>query len=210
MNDKQLTKIYIVRHGETEWNVLRKMQGHSDIPLNALGEEQAKNLAQELKDIKLDLAFSSDLMRAKRTAEIVALEHRLEVQTTELLRERNSGDFEGQSYEVLDTYNKLLDKLSDQERYSYKIPPERESDEELINRIIPFMRETAITHPDKTILMATHGGVIKTLLIHLGVGNYKTLRAHAIDNAAYVVLETDGVDFFVKKLKGITILPENK
>lgn len=208
MSDKNLTTIYIVRHGQTEWNVLRKMQGHSDIPLNAMGEEQARQLAEELKDTPLDVAFSSDLMRAKRTAEIVALEHKLAVQTTEILRERNSGEFEGKPYALLDTYNKLLEKLSDEERFRYKIPPDRESDEELIKRILPFLRETAITHPQKSILMATHGGVMKVLLIHLGVGTYKTLTSHAIDNAAYIVLETDGVDFFVKKLKGITIRQE--
>ncbi len=210
MSDKKLTTIYIVRHGQTEWNVLKKMQGSSDIPLNSVGEEQAKQLAQELKDTPLDLAFSSDLMRAKRTAEIIALEHKLEVQITKLLRERASGDFEGKPYAVLDAYNELLDKMSDEERYTYKIPPERESDEELINRVIPFLRETAITHPSKTILMATHGGVLKALAIHLGIGTYKTIGSHSIENTAYIVLESDGIVFFVKKIKGITILLENK
>lgn len=66
--------LYIVRHGQTDWNVRKIIQGHSDIPLNTEGQEQARVLAESLKNVHFDKIISSDLVRAKRTAEIVALE----------------------------------------------------------------------------------------------------------------------------------------
>ena len=75
----------------TEWNEIGLIQGHSDSPLTAQGITQAKELAKKLKNVKFDLIFSSDLLRAKRTAEIIALEHKLFVQTSKLLRERDFG-----------------------------------------------------------------------------------------------------------------------
>src|SRR5689334_14138742 len=95
-----MTTFYLIRHGETDWNNQHLLQGQIDIPLNAKGEEQAQELAQVLKDINFDLAFSSDLIRAKRTTEIVALEKQLMIETTKTLRERAFGEFEGQSIEL--------------------------------------------------------------------------------------------------------------
>ena len=63
--------IYIVRHGETDWNVLGKLQGSKDIPLNEKGIEQAKELREILKDVKFDIVFASPLQRTLKTAEII-------------------------------------------------------------------------------------------------------------------------------------------
>src|SRR3990172_8408752 len=98
------TTIYIVRHGETEWNIKGVMQGHSDSPLTKTGEKQAHQIAEELKEIHFDEIFSSDALRAKRTAEIIALERKMAVQAKTALRERNYGEFEGLPYEK---YNRV-------------------------------------------------------------------------------------------------------
>ena len=92
---KKNCTIYLVRHGETEWNEKKLIQGHSDIPLNKKGEIQAKQLGEKLKDIHFEAVFSSDLVRAKRTAEIMVLEKKLAVITTKALRERLFGRYEG-------------------------------------------------------------------------------------------------------------------
>ena len=201
MNNKNLTTFYIIRHGETDWNVERKIQGHTDIPLNANGELQAQSLAKELQKISFDLVFSSDLLRAKRTAEIIALERKVEVQTTRLLRERNFGNMEGEPSRLFRDYDELLKELSHEQRFTHKLADNIENDEALISRILTFVRETAVTHPNKTILMVTHGGVIRTLLIHLGA--YKYNDTFHIGNGAYVKITADGTDFFVKQTKGI-------
>ena len=203
MINKKLTTFYIIRHGQTEFNVKQIVQGHIDSPLTDKGVEEIKKLAVRLRDVHFDLAFSSDLLRAQRTAEIIALEHKLEVQTTNLLRERNFGIYEGKQHEALDTYNVLLDKLNDQERFEYTADGV-ESDKSVIQRLMTFLRETAITHPGKTILTTTHGGMLRTLLIHLGYGTYETLRRGAVGNLGYSILETDGVDIFVKHVEGVT------
>ncbi|HVF69658.1 MAG TPA: histidine phosphatase family protein [Xanthomonadales bacterium] len=201
------TTFYIVRHGETEWNALKRIQGHSNIPLNKNGKIQAKELAKDLSHIKFDLAFSSDLLRAKRTSEIIALDRKLIIQTTELLREREFGKFEGKFVEELSiaALNSLNKTLRLKERHKLRLETGVEGDEEFIARIFTFLREVAIIHTGKIILVGTHGGVLRILLIHLGFATYETLGHRSISNTAYIKLTSDGIDFFVKETKGINI-----
>ena len=63
--------IYLVRHGQTDWNIEKKTQGHTDIPLNGTGKRQAEELAEKIADLKIDRIISSDLLRARETAEIM-------------------------------------------------------------------------------------------------------------------------------------------
>lgn len=199
-----LTTFYLVRHGETEWNIKGLMQGHMDSPLTKNGENQALSVAKELGSKKFDLAFSSDLLRARRTAEIIAKEHKLEIVTTELLRERNFGEYEGKLEKELNIFDEYINSLTDNERLNFKFKSEIvESDNETAIRLTTFLRETAILHPDKNILVITHASIIRSLLLKLGYGTYDQLHHSAIKNGAYLELETDGVDFFIKKVKGV-------
>lgn len=194
---------YVVRHGKTEWNSKGWVQGHKDSLLTLEGEEQAKSLGKELSNTHFDLAFSSDLLRAKRTAEIIALERQLEIATTKLLRERSFGKYEGQPYSTLSVYDALYAELADELKPSFK-HENVESDEELMGRFILFLRETAITHKGKNILVVTHGNVMYQFLIKVGFGTHKNFPLDAIGNTAYFVLRTDGVDFFIDKTHKIT------
>lgn len=203
-----MTTFYIVRHGETNQNVKRIIEGHGDSPLNENGELQAKNISEKLKHIQFDKAFSSDLLRAKRTAEVIALEHNLLVETTKMLRERFYGKVEGQPYTYFDAYDELIAKLTEIERDTYKFDDTYESNDELISRIFTFIRETAIGHPSKTILVATHGGVLMHILRHVGYLTYQDKVF--VSNTGHIVLETDGSDFFVKEVHGLTKVEEKK
>ncbi|MCL2356769.1 MAG: histidine phosphatase family protein [Defluviitaleaceae bacterium] len=89
-------KITTIRHGETDWNAARKIQGHTDIPLNAVGLNQAERLAARLADEPCDAIFTSDLLRARKTAEIINTHHNAPLIASFNLRERNCGEFEGQ------------------------------------------------------------------------------------------------------------------
>jgi broad specificity phosphatase PhoE len=200
---KNLCTIYLVRHGRTDWNEKKLVQGHTDIPLNLEGQTSAKELAKELKKIKFDKVYASDLSRAKQTAEIIALEHQLAVETTKALRERNFGNIEGKSHSVFPEMDKLLDSLDYKTRYSYKFASnmEMENDEEVMSRFMPFLREIAVANPGKTVLVATHAGPMWMFLIKLGFYNYKGWIE--IKNLAHIKLESDGVDFFVKETSGI-------
>ena len=203
MSDNNLTTFYIVRHGQTDWNAKKLVQGHTDIPLNATGEKQAKEAAEKLRHIKFDQAFSSDLMRAKRTAEIITLEHQLEVATTKALRERTFGALEGKPRSVFFAYRDLLNALTHEERQHKKANEDFESDHEVTTRVITFLRETAVANPGKKILVGTHGGVIIMILLHLGYFDYKTIDQYRFGNLSYIKLTTDGVDFFIDELSGI-------
>ncbi len=207
---RNYTTFYIVRHGESEGNVNKILQGQMDFPLTKAGESQAKKRAHDLKTVNFDAAFSSDLMRAYRTAEIIALEHKLTVQTTKALRERTFGSYEGMdptqfTKEIQDIFSRWY-MLTDAEWMKQKLDDRFESGEEMVSRMLTFLREIAVGYPGKTILSVCHGDLMRNLLIHLGWGTKNELRSHAIENTAYFVLETDGTDFMIKQTEGITKL----
>ncbi len=198
--------IYIVRHGQTDWNIGRKIQGHSDIPLNSEGEKQAEALKHELKDIKFDAVFSSDLLRAKRTAEIITLERDLAVEATEVLREGQMGKFEGAIFEDFFPLFNQWKKLSEEERKNHPKTTEYEtveSGEMIASRFITFLREIALSHRDKTVLMVSHAGVMQHFLRSLGYAPPEGKEYIGVQNTAYIHLESDGVEFDIKELKGI-------
>jgi broad specificity phosphatase PhoE len=196
-----LCTFYIVRHGQTEWNVKKLTQGHKDSPLTEQGISQAKELGKKLLKVKFDRAFSSDLLRAKRTAEIIALEHKLEVQTTELLREKSWGKLEGTDFE---TFTRTYNALVGAEKVQAEKELELEPDEEVVQRLITFLRETAVLYPSQSILIVTHGSIISRFLNHLGLWE-KERPPDAISNGALAVIESDGVEFFIKDTQGIKI-----
>lgn len=201
-----LTTLYLARHGQTDWNTQSKLQGHTDIPLNEVGEQQARELAAELKNIKFDQIFSSDLLRAKKTAEIIALEHNLVVESTQLLREVTYGKFEGfNSKEFFDLFIEWQ-QLTDEEKKKHKHASDFdtiESRDDISSRLLTFLRETALAFPGQNILVVSHGGVMINLLIHLGYAQPK--REIHVKNTAYIKLESDGIEFFIKEVKGVEI-----
>ena len=202
------TTFYIIRHGETEYNAKGLLQGHHDSPLTDRGEQQIRELAQQLAEIHFDHVFSSDLMRAQRTAEILAIEKKLVVNTTQLLRERNFGSYEGKKWEIFQEENKQLisrfETLSKAEQWKFKYASDIESDEEVVTRLLTFIRETAVTYEGKNILVVAHGGVLRTLLKHLG---YSVAPGKGtISNAAYVKILSDGADFEIKEMGGVKLV----
>ncbi len=198
--NKNYCQIYIVRHGQTDWNAQHLTHGETDIPLNTEGIKQAKDLSNNLKNIKFDAVFSSDLIRAKKTAEIITLERKMAVSTTQLLRERRYGHLEGTPWYEMKKFHEVWEKLNKKERMSYKPYNGYETDEEALQRFIIFLREISVLYSNKTILVVSHGGIMRILLNHLSDTTYLT---GSIGNLAYIKLESDGVDFFIKELSGI-------
>ena len=89
-------KIYVTRHGQTDWNVQGKTQGRADIELNEVGIKQAKQTKEELKNIDIDLIICSPLKRAKKTAEIINEGRNIPIIFDDQIIERNFGEFEGE------------------------------------------------------------------------------------------------------------------
>lgn len=196
-------KLYIVRHGETDWNVMRKIQGNTDIPLNEVGIKQAEEIGKRFVDERLAIAFSSDLLRAKKTAKIISAQHNLNVIAKEVLREKNFGEMEGKHQSDMIKAYSLYEKLASKEISNHRIANGAETDEEVIARILTFLRETSLAYKGKNVLVVSHGGILRLLLIHLGLGSYKNFPPGSIKNTAIITLLSDGVDFYAEAVEGV-------
>lgn len=169
-------KIYIIRHGETDWNVTRQLQGATDIPLNEKGVALAQVTAEGLADIPFDCVFTSPLMRAKETAKIIMRERQIPLIEEERIKEISFGIYEGLScskehYTVPDP--DFMNFFRHPEKY---IPPEgAETIDSLCERTTAFLREIAENkdYENKTILISTHGAATKGLLSSLTITDKK-------------------------------------
>jgi len=207
LDSKKTCTIYLVRHGETDWNAQNIIQGTKGLALNKKGLRQAMEAAKRLKQIKFDVAYSSDLVRAKKTTEIIALEHKISVTTNQALRERTYGEFEGKSEkylrEKLADLLKKFNKLSYEKKASYQFPFGIESINSCVSRLVPFLKEISITHLNQTILVGTHSDMIRYFLIHIGFATETELTDGSISNTAHVKVLSDGIDFFVTETWGV-------
>ncbi len=190
-----------MRHGETDWNKKKLVQGHTDIPLNLEGEKKVKSLIKELKNVKFDKAYSSDLLRAKRTAEIIAIEHKIEVECAKELRERNYAHFEGKHKSRLEEVHKAIALLNKKEKLLYKHHPKIESIKEVMDRFLSYLKQIAVSNKNKTVLVVSHGGPIWMMLSMLK--KIDTDGFIRIENLGYLVLGFDGKNFEIKKMKRI-------
>jgi len=156
-----VTEILFVRHGETDWNVERRVQGHSDRPLNATGLAQARELAAELREGRIDAVYASDLARARDTAAAVAAEHGLEVEVVPALREKNFGSWEG----LLDT--EIRERFPQANGGPWG---DAETSNEVAERVLGALHEIAGRHPDGRVLVVSHGGPLRAVLRHCSAG----------------------------------------
>lgn len=140
--------IYIIRHGQTDWNVEGRNQGRTDIELNETGIKQAEKTAEKLKGEKFDFVFSSPLKRAYKTAQIVSNNH---IITNSRLIERCNGDLEGK---LKSEYEGLVD-FADPNESRYGIEPLPA----FRKRIADFFDDILKKYPEKNILIVTHAGI---------------------------------------------------
>jgi 2,3-bisphosphoglycerate-dependent phosphoglycerate mutase len=173
-----VTTILLARHGETDWNLERRVQGHTDQPLNETGRSQARLLAEELRAEPLDAIYSSDLVRAHETARVVAEQKGLDVTVLPGLREKHFGTWEG---------------LTDEE-IGRRFPDARlghwgdaESHEAMSERVLEAIRRIAVAHPDGRVLVVAHGGPLRAVLRHCA-----SSHEGPILNCHVVRVEVDG------------------
>ena len=157
--------ILLIRHGETAWNAVRRLQGHTDIPLNDEGARQAGALTQALAAERVDVLVSSDLQRAMQTAQAVADQYDgLRVQTDEQLRERCYGVFEGMLYAEIERQYPAEYALWQARDIDAVMPAgqrEAESFRQFYQRAIDGIAGWARRHPGRTIAIVAHGGVLE-------------------------------------------------
>lgn len=195
-----MTDILLIRHGETAWNRVRRMQGHIDIALNDEGQRQAQSLARALQGEPPTAIYASDLQRARATAQAVADLHHLPVHIDVALRERCYGAFEGLMYEEINLHHPEAFALWQSRDPQARFPAgEREAEtlEEFHQRSVDVVTRIAQQHPDQRIVIVTHGGVLDCLYRAAHNLPMTSPRDFAILNAAINRLHWDGHKFVV-------------
>ena len=157
------TMIYIVRHGETDWNIEQKMQGHTDIPLNTKGKQQAREIATHLKDIDFDIIYASPLSRAYETALIINTRHNASIIKVNALKERQFGELEGKTYEEVNAYHPAL-LFTESWNYPDYRPPGGESVNDIKKRVVNFTNNILKKHRGKSVLIVSHGVALRILI----------------------------------------------
>jgi len=169
-----VTTILLARHGESEWNREGRWQGHADPPLSDAGRRQARRLAEKLAYTRLDAVYSSDLERARATAEAVAELHGLPVIVDGALREIDVGEWSGLTTEEIerrfpDGFRRHVDGGDGWE--------DGEPHEAMRERIVAAVCGIAAAHPGGSVLCVLHGGVIRALLAHADGADLRSFRA---------------------------------
>jgi probable phosphoglycerate mutase len=192
------TDFILLRHGETEWNSLGRLQGHLNSPLNPEGLRQADALAERLASVSFHALYSSDLGRALETARRIAARTGHDVREDPRLRERGLGIFEGLTREEAhqrhpETFAHYTSEGSD------FIVPGGESVAQRLGQAMECLEELGARHPGERVVVVTHGGVLSSLFRRcLGIP-HETPRAFSVLNASW-----NHFDFHERKLRLVT------
>jgi len=208
----KITRLIIVRHGETEWNLESRFQGHLDSRLSKLGIRQAKAIAKALSGSTYDVIYSSDLERARHTAEIIAAGLNMEVRTEAELREINMGLMQGlKRDEFILKYPEVIKNFHADPLY---IIPGGESKQQFSDRIMKALLNITGKHLYQTILLVAHGGVLDIAIRHtlnIPVGNKRNFSIYNASINRFIIddgewkLETWGD---ISHLSGIAVIDD--
>lgn len=168
--------LYVFRHGQTDWNLKRIIQGNTDISLNPRGREQAKELQNTLSALNLDVIFSSDLERAKETAEIATNNLSIPHFVSPLLREINMGDWEGESG-LKPEFRATLDKCFNTSYEDFHFP-NGETKMDHVNRLKEFIKNLKDENSFQKVAIAFHGGCLYRLFELVGLKGQKFKDSH--------------------------------
>lgn len=158
-----MVELWLIRHGQTDWNVEGRYQGQADIPLNANGLRQATELAGRLNGAPFDAIFSSDLLRTRQTAEALAEHCQLDVQLDVRLREIHQGEWEGKLVKDMIAAHPKARAEFLQDPFAARAPG-GESVGEVAVRVRAAVEEIAAAYPQGRVLVISHGLSIATLL----------------------------------------------
>ena len=154
--------LMLVRHGETEWNVQRRYQGQSDVPLSEIGNQQAESIAGRLAGQEIDAIYASDLKRAWQTAQVIAAQIGLDVISEPRLRELKFGILEGLTFEEAEEkYPEMITAWLD----DFNNTPERAETIDMFNaRIVSLLDDLKVKHDEQVVLLVGHGGSLSEIL----------------------------------------------
>lgn len=209
--DQKITRLLLTRHGETMWNVEKRLQGHTDIELNATGIEQAEALAARLAGANPVAIYTSDLSRAAKTAAIIKEKNPVsELVKTPELRERNWGAFEGKKWrEVEEAMPHEIEKLRTNP-FDYQ-PVDGESRADVLARIKKFISGVIARHPGDFVVIVTHGGICSLMIKHMMGMDLGSVTPFRVENCSVSVVDHIREDvWFVHCLNDMSHLTDVK
>ena len=209
------TILYIVRHGHSIANAQKFFTGHLDVELNDTGKRQAEYVKEYFKDKKIDIVYSSDLIRAYDTVKDIAIEKNIPHVKSQNLREINAGDWEGKTFDYLcENYSDFLMWRTTVHKVK---TPNGESVLDLANRVFNEVTKIAKTELGKTVVIGTHATPIRALVAKLCYGSFENMDTTPwFPNCGILKLAYDGEKFTVlnecitEHLNGeVSVFPKN-
>lgn len=197
-----MTEILLIRHGETEWNAEKRLQGHLDIPLNPQGQQQAQALADFLSEQTLAAVYASDLQRARQTAQAIASEQDLPLHIEIGLRERCFGAFEGMLYSEIGERFPEAHAAWQARELDARFPPGvhvAETLREFYARSLGAVTTIANQHPGARIAIVSHGGLLDCIYRAATGKDMHAPRDFDILNASLNHLRWDGTQLHLLK-----------
>ena len=200
-----MSKLLLVRHGDTQAGSSLRYWGQSDVELSAIGLRQAENLRNRLATQKIDVIYTSHLMRASVTAKTIASEHQLDIITCDELNEVNFGKVEGLTFdEVSQLYPEVAQTwLNRSLNLSF---PDGENFDKFNNRVSKFLSRLEKHAPEEVVLIVAHAGPLRLLLCHILGLELCHWRQFRLDFASLTILETYSQGAIVNLLNDVSHL----
>ncbi len=203
------TTLYLIRHGETDWNLTGRWQGHTDVPLNDIGRKQAQLLAQRLRDegVRFDVLYSSDLTRAYQTAWAVGEAVGLPVEMLPSIREIDLGMWSGMTLEEIQQRFPVEAALLAQ---GQDIPRGGgETLDALRRRVVDVVEAIMAQHQGEVLAFVSHGGPVRMLLAH-AAGEHDVARIpfHHIGNTSISIVQHNANGWQIVKLNDMDHLSD--
>ncbi len=179
-----MTEFWLIRHGQTNWNLTGRWQGQTPLSpgLNETGRRQVLAIRDQLQGMMISAVYSSDLLRASQTAELLAASLGLPVMLEPRLREIDLGIWEGMLSEEIE--QKYPQELADRARNPfYSRAPQGESPHDVAKRVLAAMDEIAEPHRDESILIVSHGIALAIIICHAEGISLEDVYQHIPDNA---------------------------
>ena len=182
-----MTELWLIRHGQTDWNLEGRFIGQTDLPMNPTGFAQVEELAAGLDGRCFSAVYSSDLLRARQTAGILSRRLSLPVHYDPRLREISQGDWEGEVFEkITERYPQVITALQTDPLHAR--PPGGETLAELDARLRAALDDIAASHPNERVLVVSHGLALAVVLAHVRGLPLERARELVPENAAPAVV----------------------
>jgi len=182
------TRLVLIRHGETDWNIQKRYQGRSDTELNETGINQVQQLAQGLKEEKIEVIYTSDLTRAYQTAVIIADGRKIPIHKLPGLRECSFGIWEGKTYEEMQ--EQLPEEVARIKGDPVtEIRTGGENREQLSTRVTTAIQQIIAQHPNQTVLIVAHGGSLAVALEYITGEGLIARSKYWLENAGYHIID---------------------